>query len=72
MWWYREIILCKCGEKIMNLNNRKQFIETRNECMSQYALKELIAELRGDRHGMERWHKEHCRCGKEVLEVLLK
>ncbi|MDC2867537.1 hypothetical protein [Bacillus sp. BP-3] len=56
----------------MNEINHKQFIETRNECMSQYALKELIAELRGDRHGMARWHEEHRRCGKEVLEVLLK
>ncbi|WP_242224545.1 hypothetical protein [Bacillus cereus group sp. BfR-BA-01380] len=56
----------------MSVIDRKQFIETRNECMSQYALKELIAELRGDRHGMERWHEEHLRCGKEVLEVLLK
>ncbi|MEH6848601.1 hypothetical protein [Bacillus pseudomycoides] len=55
----------------MKLTSCKQYIEKRHECMSQYARKELIAELRGDRHSMERWDEDHKRCAKEVLEVLL-
>lgn len=56
---------------VMTQEERIAYIEKRHECMVQYSFKELIAELRGNKEEMNRWDKEHKRCAKEVLEVLM-
>lgn len=56
---------------VMTQEEKAAYIEKRHECMAQYSFKELIAELRGNKQEVIRWDKEHKRCGKEVLEVLM-
>ncbi len=57
-----------CGE--MTTQEKEVYIERRHACMAQCALRELIADLRGQPEIAKKWDEEHQRCGKEVLAVL--
>ncbi|MED1436913.1 MULTISPECIES: hypothetical protein [Bacillus cereus group] len=56
----------------MTPQEKEAYIERRKECMAHCSFKELIADLRGQKELVIKWDMEHKRCGKEVLEVLLK